>query len=160
MHFSIAESSAPAATYCPPRGFGAGFLRDHGVYHRARENALGSTFGRCSCAIKCLRGVTEQGSHICDSTLIRAEMNSERLHRPWTIPGTGNGNFAARGSHANIFGGKTQDPSLALSSQTPATLALKANHRCTSKSLDGWPEVEVCPKSSGLSGKIPLQPWQ
>jgi len=109
-----ARTSSSLAPYNGPLGFGASFLRDDGINHGAGKNAFDTTLGGSSCTVKSLRGVTEQGVHVCDSTFIGAEMDSERFHSARAVPGTGNRNFTARGSHADILGGKTENPNLAV----------------------------------------------
>jgi len=126
-------STSLAAYNSAPSGPGASLLRDDGIDYGARNNALDATPGGSSCTVKSLRGVTEQGVHVCDSTFIGAEMDSERFDGARAVPGTGNRNFTARGGHADILGGKAENPSLTLSFQTSATLTLEANHGCTSR---------------------------
>jgi len=108
------RTSSNLAPYNGPLGFGASFLRDDGINHGTGKNAFDTTLGGSSCTVKSLRGVTKQGIHVCDSTFIGAEMDSERFHSARAVPGTGNRNFTARGSHADILGGKTENPNLAV----------------------------------------------
>lgn len=81
--------SSSLAPYNGPLGFGASFIRDDSINHGAGKNAFGPTLGGSSCTVKSLRGVTEQGVHVCDSTFVRAEMDSERFDRAGAVPGTG-----------------------------------------------------------------------
>src|SRR5437868_15396135 len=68
-------SSGLAAGCCPSRGFGATLLRDNGINHSARNNALDTSLGGSSCAAKCIRGFAEQGIHISGPAFVRTEMN-------------------------------------------------------------------------------------
>src|ERR1041384_3173281 len=116
--------------------FRTGLLGNHSVHHRTRDDAFDTAPGGGGSTIESLRAVTEQGAHVDRAAFIRAEMDSERLHGARPVPGTGNRDFPARGGHADVLRGKAQNPDFAVAFQTPATLTLKANHGCTSCSLD------------------------
>jgi hypothetical protein len=107
-------SSSLAAYNSAASGLGASLFRDDGINYGARNNALDATPGGSSCTVKSLRGVTEQGVHVCDSTLIGTEMDSERFDGARAVPGTGNRNFTACGGHPDILSGKTENPNFAV----------------------------------------------